>query len=114
MQASFYLWGSVTTHFAKNGTRDVPVKLDLTRFPGGSASKESASNAGNPGSMPGSGRCPGEVNVNPLQYSSLENSMNRGAWFMGSQSWTRLSGQPQGWSLPLLSQAVRPVRGACF
>ena len=45
MQASFYLWGSVTPHFAKNGTRDVPVKLDLTSFPGGSASKESASNA---------------------------------------------------------------------
>ena len=80
MQASFYLWGSVTPHFAKNGTRDVPVKLDLTSFPGGSASKGSASNTGNPGSMPGSGRSPGEGNGNPFQYSCLENSMDRGAW----------------------------------
>ena len=48
-------------------------------FPGGS-SKESACNAGDPGSVPGLGRSPGEGNGNPLQYSCLENSMNREAW----------------------------------
>jgi len=35
---------------------------------------------GNPGSIPGSGRSPGEGNDNPLQYSCLENPMDRGAW----------------------------------
>ena len=49
-------------------------------FPGGSDSKESACNAGDPGTIPGSGRSPGEGNGNPLQYSCLENSMDRGAW----------------------------------
>ena len=48
-------------------------------FPGGSDSKESACNAGDLGSIPGSGRSPGEGNGNPLQYSSLENSMDRRA-----------------------------------
>ena len=47
---------------------------------GGSDGKESASNAGDPGSIPGSGRSPGEGTGNPLQYSCLENSMDRGAW----------------------------------
>ena len=45
-------------------------------FPGGSASKESACNAGNLGSIPGLGRSPGEGNGYPLQYSGLENSMD--------------------------------------
>ena len=49
-------------------------------FPGGSDGKVSAYNAGYPGSNPGSGRSPGEGNGNPLQYSCLENSTNRGAW----------------------------------
>ena len=48
-------------------------------FPGGSESKESACNAGVLGSIPGLGRSPGEGNVNPLQYSVLENPMDRGA-----------------------------------
>ena len=51
-------------------------------FPGGSDSKKSASNVGDPGSIPGSGRSPGEENSNPLQSSSLENSMDRGAWWV--------------------------------
>ena len=50
-------------------------------FPGGSEGKESACNAGDPGSTSESGRCPGEGNGNPLQYSCLENSMDRGAWW---------------------------------
>ena len=51
-------------------------------FPGGSEVKASASSAGDPGSIPGSGRSPGEGNGNPLQYSScLENPMDSGAWW---------------------------------
>ena len=50
-------------------------------FPGGSDSKASAYNAGDPGSIPGSGRSPGEGNGNPLQYSCLENPMDREAWW---------------------------------
>ena len=49
-------------------------------FPGDSDGKESTCNAGTVGSIPGSGRSPGEGNGNPLQYSCLENSMDRGAW----------------------------------
>ena len=49
-------------------------------FPGGSEGKASACNVGDPGSIPGSGRSPVKWNCNPLQYSCLENSMNRGAW----------------------------------
>ena len=49
-------------------------------FPGGSAGKESVCNAGDLGSIPGLGRCPGEGNDNPLRYSCLENPMDRGTW----------------------------------
>ena len=52
----------------------------LRDFPGGSDGKESACNAGDLDSIPGSGRFPEEGNGNPLQYSCLENSMDRGAW----------------------------------
>ena len=54
-------------------------KLGATTY-GGSDGKESACNAGEPGSIPGLGRSPGEGNGNPLQYSCLENCMERGAW----------------------------------
>ena len=47
-----------------------------TSFPGGSEVRASASNVGDPGSIPGSGRSPGEGNGNPLQYSCLENPMD--------------------------------------
>ena len=50
-------------------------------FPGGSDGKESACNAGDLGSILGSGRSPREGNCNPLQYSSLENSMDGGSWW---------------------------------
>ena len=49
-------------------------------FPGGPDSKESACDAGDPGSVPGSGIFPAEGNGNPLQYSCLENSIDRGDW----------------------------------
>ena len=49
-------------------------------FPGVSNGRESSCSAGDLGSIPGSGRSPGEGNGNPLQYSGLENPMDRGAW----------------------------------
>ena len=49
-------------------------------FPGGSDGKESACHSGGSSLIPGLGRSPGEVNGYPLQYSCLENSMDRGAW----------------------------------
>ena len=53
----------------------------LIGFPGGSEVKVSAYNAGDLGSIPRSGRSPAEGNGNPLQYSCLENPMDRGAWW---------------------------------
>ena len=71
------------------------VKNSYPGFPNGSEGKESACNAGDPGSIPELGRGPGEGNGNPLQYSCLENSMERGAWWAVvhevAKSWTRLS-----------------------
>ena len=53
---------------------------------------ESTCNAGNPGSIPGWGRSPGEGNGNPLQYSCLENPMDRGAW------WATVRGVAKSWT----------------
>ena len=53
----------------------------LIGFPGGSDGKESACNSGALGLIPESGRSPGEGNGNTLQYSCLENPMDRGAWW---------------------------------
>ena len=55
-------------------------QLGWESFPGGSDSTESACYVGDLGSIPGLGRSPGEGNSYPLQYSGLENSMDRGAW----------------------------------
>ena len=55
----------------------VPIRKG---FLGGSNDKVSACNAGYQGSIPGLGRFPGEGHGNPLQYSCLENPMDRGAW----------------------------------
>ena len=54
--------------------------INIKGFPGGSDGKASACSAGDPGSIPGSGRSRGEGNGNPLQYSCLENPTDRGAW----------------------------------
>ena len=73
------------------GISEVP---DLM-FSIGSDGKESACSAGDPGSIPGLGRFPGEGNSNPLQYSCLENCMKRGAYWAtvhgAAKSWTQLS-----------------------
>ena len=72
-----------------------PIYDQLKAFPGGSEVKELACNAGDLGSIPGSGRIPGEGNGNPLQYSCLENPMDGGAWWAAvhgvPESQTRLS-----------------------
>ena len=71
-----------------------PLTLVFTLdFPRGSDGKASAYNAGDPGSIPKSGRSPGERNGNPLQYSCLENPTDGGAWWatfhgvIKSQTW---------------------------
>ena len=67
----------------------------VDNFPSGSDGKAPAYNVGDPGSIPGSGRSPGEGNGNPLQYSCLENHMDGGAWLATvhgvAKSRTRLS-----------------------
>ena len=67
----------------------------ITCFPDGSEGKESVCNPGDQGSILWWGRSPGEGNGNPLQYSCLENPMDRGAWWATvhgvTKSGTRLS-----------------------
>ena len=64
-------------------------------FPVGSDGKESACSVGDPGSIPGLGRSPGEGNGNPLQYPCLENPLDEGAWQATvhgvTKSWTQLN-----------------------
>ena len=57
------------------------IVVTIMDFPGGSDGKVSVYNAGDLGSIPGSGRSPGEGNGNPLLYSCLENPMDGGAWW---------------------------------
>ena len=65
----------------------IPLILCIKQvgFPGGASGKESASNAGDLGSIPGSGRSPGEGHGNPLPHSCLENPMDSGAWCASPQ-----------------------------
>ena len=73
------------------------------KFPGGSVVKNQPANAGDTGdtgSIPGWGRFPGRGNGNPLQYSCLENSMDRGAW------WAEVHGVANSW--PWLSMSIHP------
>ena len=57
----------------------IQIALEILGFPGGSDGKASADNAGDAGSIPGSGKPPGEGNGNPLQYSCPGNPTDRGA-----------------------------------
>ena len=78
--------GQSVTLFSKGG--EGLVRFLVLSFPGGSDDKESACNARDLGSIPGSGRSPGEGNGNPFQYSCLENIMGKGACWatsVGSQ-----------------------------
>ena len=71
------------------------IHIHIFYFSTGSDGKACANNSGDPGSFTGSGRFSGEGNGNPLQYSCLENPVNRGAWWATvhgvTKSWTRLS-----------------------
>ena len=71
-------------------------RIALHFFPGDSDNKDSACNAGDLGSIPGSGRSPGEGNGYPLQYSCLENSMERGAWWATVLGITKIQTQLSG------------------
>ena len=75
-------------------------------MPGGSGGKESACNAGDSGSIPGSGRSPGEGNGYPLQYSCLENSKDKGAWKAIVHGVAELD-MTEGLTLSLLSRNLR-------
>ena len=80
--------------------------LHTTRdFPGSSDGKASAYNAGDQGSIPGSGRSPGEGNSNPLQYSCLGNSIDRGTWWATVQGLQRV-GHDWATSLSLFTFAA--------
>ena len=87
--------------------------LNRWGFPGGSVLSNSLAKAGDVGSLPGLGRSPGEGNSYPLQYSCLENSRDRGAWWATGHGVTNeldtterlinnndLSGQHRGWLVP--------------
>ena len=79
----FVLVGSRVTGRSPLNLNDLALnlcKIWFGGFPGALYGKESACNAGELSLIPGSGRFPGVGNGNPLQYSCLENSMDRGAW----------------------------------
>ena len=75
----------------------LPV-AQVSGFPGGSVAKDppaSAGDAGDVGSIPGSGRSPGGGNGNPLQYSCLGNPMDRGGWWSIVHRVTKVSGMTE-------------------
>ena len=67
--------------FSLHGWKEKSHHLNISCFPGGSGGKESACNAGDLGSISGLGRSSGGRHGNPLQYSCLKNSMDRGTWW---------------------------------
>ena len=69
----------------------LPAAQQWPGFSGGSVGKESTFSAGDAGLIPGLGRSPGDENGNPLQYSWLQNPMNREAW------WASNHGVEQSW-----------------
>ena len=83
--------------FSKNfiGVSFKKFLMEYPIFPGASEGKASARNAGDPGSIPGSGRSPGEGKGNPLRYSCLENPMDGETWWAAvhgaEESRTRLT-----------------------
>ena len=81
-------WRATVHGLEKNITPPHPLSLHPSQpppidfeFPCGLNGKESVCSAGDPGLIPGSGRCPGEGNDNPFQYSCLENPIDRGTWW---------------------------------
>ena len=92
-----WFWASLGTHHVLSVDlfHRKDRSLALLGFAGGSDGEESACNAGDAGSIPGSGTSSGEGNGNPLQHPCLENPMDRGAWWATvhrmAKSWTPLS-----------------------
>ena len=78
----------------------------ISDFPGGSDGKASAYNVGDLGSIPGSGRFPGEGNGNPLQYSCLENPMDGGAWCATVHGVTKSRTRLSDFTLTIISTTV--------
>ena len=87
-------YANVCTQERVAGEERVSLFLHVPRrvwgFPCGSDGKESACNAGDLGSIPGLERSPGEGKGNPLQYSCLENPMDREAWWLQSMESQRV------------------------
>ena len=74
-------WHMMCTFTSLPNPFEIRMYITKTKgFPCSSVSRESACNSGDLGSIPGLGRSSGEGNGNPLQYSCLENPMDRGAW----------------------------------
>ena len=82
-------------------------------FAHSSVGKESAYNAGDPGLIPGLGRCPGERNGNPLQYSCLENPMDRGAWQATAHGVKRIGHNLATKPPPPLVRTTQRLQGRC-
>ena len=78
--AGFHLWGRTKSDTTEATQQQQQQQCVYWSFPGGSEVKTSAWNVGDLGSIPRSGRSPGEGDSNPLQYSCLENPMEGGAW----------------------------------
>ena len=79
-------------------------------FPDGSVVKNPPARAGDTGDVgwiPGSGRSPGGGNGNPLQYSYLENSTDRGAWLAIVHGVTKSQTRPSTWHIPYYVMAAR-------
>ena len=91
---------------------DTTEQLSLSlEFPG-SDSKESVHNVGDLGSIPGSGRSPGNGNGNPLKYSCLENSMDGGAWWATVHGVTKSQTRPSNFTL--LCKSLSLIRSHLF
>ena len=84
-------WCQRSLFFLNCWTRPCATQYYFKKIGHGSDSKESACDAGDLGTISGLGRCPGEGNGNALQYSGLENSMDRGAWWHDSKTNTGVS-----------------------
>ena len=92
LQATILEWVAVSYSRGSSQPRDQNhiSYVCLLSFPPSSVDKESACNAGDLGPIPGSGRFPEEGNGKPLQYSCLENPMDRGAWQAAVHGVTRV------------------------
>ena len=91
------------TAFSSLGTACLVAPARLEGFPSGSDTEEFACCVGDPASIPGLGRSHGEGNGNPLQYSCLEKSMNRGAW------WATVQGAHPEYSLGTMARITQKI-----